>query len=249
MRHQKILLELATEQGVDRQRRLETHSQRQQRSLVDRPIPVQNKPVHRSRRRKRRLRRDRWNKLFILVPTVIVSLCLSRWLLPLQTQFSQASPSRSQPASTPVSPVDALSRAIISQESTNNHKSLNPHSQALGLAQVMPANVAAWSKEALGYRLSVDEFRSNPTAQKQIINYKLEHYWQDALIESNGDEELAVLKVASHWYSGNPDLHDSKTTQWYKGTDGNLHRYPSVAKYSNSILQKYKQYLKGVSSE
>jgi uncharacterized protein YpmS len=193
--------------------------------------------------------RDRWKKLFILVPTVIVSLFLSRWLLPLQTQFSQASTSRSQSASIPVSPVDALSHAIISQESTNNSQSLNPHSQALGLAQVMPANIGAWSQEALGYRLSVDEFRSNPTAQKQIINYKLEQYWQDALIESNGDEELAVLKVASHWYSGSPDLHDSPTTQWYKGADGKLHRYPSVAKYSDSILQKYKQYIKEVGSQ
>jgi uncharacterized protein YpmS len=141
-----------------------------------------------------------------------------------------------------VSPVNALSRAIISQESRDNHKSLNPHSQATGLAQIMPANIAAWSKEALGYRISVNEFHHNPTAQKQIINYKLEQYWQDALVESNGNEEVAVLRVASHWYSGSPDLYKSKITQWYRGADGKLHRYPSISNYSQSILHKYKQH-------
>jgi len=247
MRHQRIILELAAQQEIERERQRSTHSRhnrRKRRSLLERPIPTQNTRVH-PPRRQRRLRRDRWHKLVILIPTVVLGLLLSRWLLSLQTQFSQASNSRAQPAPFLVSPVDALSRAIISQESTNNHESLNPHSQALGLAQIMPANIGTWSKEALGYRISVDEFLSNPTAQKQIINYKLEQYWHDALVESQGDEEIAVLRVASHWYSGSPDLYKSKAVQWYKGTDGKLHRYPSVAKYSNSILQKYKQHVRG----
>lgn len=244
MRHQKIILELASQQQIERERQRSTHSKPtrcKQRSLVNRPF-IQHTRVH-PPRHQRRLKRDRWHKLVILIPTVVLSLLLSRWLLSLQTQSSQASTFRSQPAPILVSPVDALSHAIINQESTNNHESLNPHSQALGLAQIMPANIGAWSKEALGHRISVDEFLSNPTAQKQIIHYKLEQYWHDALVASQGDEEIAVLRVASHWYSGSPDLYKSKTVQWYRGTDGKLHRYPSVAKYSNSILQKYKQHV------
>ncbi|WP_146149824.1 transglycosylase SLT domain-containing protein [Chroococcidiopsis sp. CCALA 051] len=242
MRHQKIILELATQQQIEPERQRTIHSKptRRKQTLVDRPSTQQTR-IHPSRRRQRRLRRDRWHKLVILIPTVVLSLLLSRWLLSLQTQFSQASTFRSQPAPILVSPVDALSHAIINQESTHNHQSLNPHSQALGLAQIMPANIGAWSKEALGHSISVDEFLSNPTVQKQIIHYKLEQYWHDALVTSQGDEEIAVLRVASHWYSGSPDLYKSKAVQWYRGTDGKLHRYPSVAKYSNSILQKYKQ--------
>jgi hypothetical protein len=172
---------------------------------------------------------------------------LCKWLLSKQFQPSQASTYQPPPTPVLVTPVDALSRAIITQESTNNHKSRNPHSQALGLAQIMPANISDWSKEALGYRISVNEFRRNPTAQKQIINYKLEQYWQDALAESQGNEELAVLRVASHWYSGSPDLYKSKDTQWYRGKDGKLHRYPSISAYSKSILRKYKQHIGEVS--
>lgn len=248
MRHQKIILELVTQQKLDRDRRLQS-ARHKQRSLVDRPDRLlQDVQVQPPRRKKRvKVKRDRWRRLVIFIPTVMLGLFLSSWLRSFQTESSQASTFQSQPAPIIVSPVDALSRAIISQESTNNHKSLNPHSQALGLAQVMPANISAWSQEALGYRISVDEFRRNPVAQKQIINFKLEQYWQDALVESNGNEEVAVLRVASHWYSGSPDLYKSKVTQWYRGTDGKLHRYPSISNYSNSILQKYKHHVGEIS--
>lgn len=246
MRHQRIILELATEQEIERERQRAIRSRRKRRSLADRqPIPVQNTQLSPPRRRKR-IRRDRWRKPLVLISTFILSLLLCRWLLSRQFQSSQVSTSQPQPAPV-VSPVDALSRAIISQESTDNYKSLNPHSQALGLAQVMPANISAWSKEALGYRISVNEFYNNPAAQKQIINYKLEQYWQDALAESYGDEELAVLRVASHWYSGSPDLYKSEDTQWYRGKDGKLHRYPSISAYSKSILHKYKQHVREAS--
>lgn len=246
MRHQRIILELAIKQEIDRERSLPADSRRDRRSLSsrhpDRP-PHTQLLAHPSRRRQKQVRRAKWRKLVILVPVVILSLLLCQWWRSRQTDSARANTSQHQPAPI-VSPVDALSRAIIARESTDNYKSLNPHSQALGLAQVMPANISAWSQEALGYRVSVDKFLNNPDLQKQIINYKLGQYWQQALVESNGDEELAVLKVASHWYSGDSNLHKSKTTQWYKGTNGKLHRYPSVSNYSHSILQRYKQHIK-----
>lgn len=97
----------------------------------------------------------------------------------------------------------------------------------------------------LGYSLAPHEFLNNPELQRKIINHKLSEYWQEALTDSGGDEELAVRKVASHWYSGNPKMYTSKVGQWYKGRNGKFHRYPSVAEYSKSILQKYRKYKEG----
>jgi len=61
------------------------------------------------------------------------------------------------------------------------------------------------SQDILGYRLTPDEFLNNPELQLKIIEHKLSEYWQEALVDSNGDEEVAVLRV-SYWYSGNPNL-------------------------------------------
>jgi hypothetical protein len=144
-----------------------------------------------------------------------------------------------------ISPMVALSRAIIGQESSDDFQSLNSHSGALGLAQIMPANLSAWSQDILGYRLTPDEFLNNPKLQMKIIEHKLSEYWQEALVDSNGDEEVAVLRVASYWYSGNPNLYTSTVPQSYQGKNGKLHRYPSVSEYSNSVLKKYRQYRGG----
>ncbi len=143
------------------------------------------------------------------------------------------------PPATP--PVVALRRAIVAQQSSADSQSLNPHSKPLGLAQIMPANLSNWSKNILGYRLAPDDLNS-PDLQLKIIDHKLSEYWQQALADSGGNEELAVLRVASNWYSGNPERYKSRLPQRYKGRDGRLHGYPSVAEYSNSVLKKYRHY-------
>lgn len=259
MRHQEIVLALATNKvalpGVSpppQPSRTRRHPSKKHYRPTPTKYPVQqrSKPVEYQLPRRRRPRRQAsWRKSIILAPTLIVSLLILKWLtsflpdsFPAFT-FGRWEDSPPQVAVSPpqISPLDALSRAIISQESTDNFQSLNPHSQALGLAQVMPANLSDWSKEALGYRLTVKEFLNNPDLQKKIINYKLSEYWQDALADTNGDEDLAVLRVASHWYSGRPHLYNSKAPQWYKGKDGKLHSYPSIAEYSNSVLERYRQ--------
>lgn len=216
--------------------------------------------VHQPPKRRRRRRRANYKILLVLAPTIVLGLLMVRLLLSFLPTSSKAeapqqfenipqkvavlpSPAQVNPAATP--PVVALSRAIIGQESSADPQSLNPHSGALGLAQIMPANLSAWSKDILGYRLTPDEFLNNPELQLKIIEHKLSEYWQEALADSSGDEELAVLRVASYWYSGNPNLYTSTVRQSYKGKDGQLHRYPSVAEYSNSVLKKYKQYRVG----
>lgn len=261
MRHQQILLELATGKAAHPQashlqpqtrRTKRTHPRKKYyKSIHTTSLHQQSKSVvNRIPKRKRRKRQASWTKLVILVSSFILILLILKWLISFLPNYFPAV-TLEQIENYPqvsvllpqTSPLDALSRAIIAQESTDNFQSLNPHSQALGLAQVMPANLSDWSKEALGYRLKVDEFLNNPELQKKIINYRLNKYWQEALVDSNGDEDLAVLMVASRWYSGSSDNYNSKTPQWYKGKDGKLHRYPSVAEYSNSILEKYRQFM------
>ncbi|MGG6264979.1 hypothetical protein ACQ4M3_02790 [Leptolyngbya sp. AN03gr2] len=130
--------------------------------------------------------------------------------------------------------ITVLRWAIIGQESGRNFRAINPHSGALGYAQVMPNNLPKWSREALGYVLSRDQFLSRPDLQIAIIDHKLNQYWQRSIIAAAGDEAIAVRRVAAWWYSGNPNLYRSTHTQFYNG-----YRYPSIAEYCWRVLQKY----------
>ncbi|MEM8602565.1 MAG: transglycosylase SLT domain-containing protein [Cyanobacteria bacterium P01_H01_bin.121] len=136
----------------------------------------------------------------------------------------------------PQSDIERLSNAIISQESNHNFQAINPDSGALGYAQIMPENLPRWSRDALGYTVTDEEFLANPELQRQIIEHRLNYYWQQALDDSGGDKERAVLMVASRWYSGDPDLYTSTYPQFYNGQ-----RYPSIADYSQSILDRWQE--------
>ena len=132
--------------------------------------------------------------------------------------------------------VTALRRAIIGQESAGKYYIVNPHSGALGYGQVMPENVAPWSRAALGREVSGVEFLNNPELQILVIDHKLNQYFNQALRVTGGDEATAVQRVAASWYSGNPNLYTSTVPQFYNG-----HLYPSIADYSQSVLQRYQQ--------
>ncbi len=130
----------------------------------------------------------------------------------------------------------AIMRAIIIGESSNNHRAVNPHSGALGYGQIMPSNLRSWSRAALGREVSRTEFLNDPNLQLQIIGYQINRYWQAALVASNGNEAIAVRRVASQWYSGRANLFNSSTPQYYGG-----YRYPSIAEYTLSALRRYQQ--------
>lgn len=134
--------------------------------------------------------------------------------------------------------VKALRRAIIGQESAGKFNIVNPHSGALGYGQVMPENVAPWSRAALGREVSGVEFLNNPELQILVIDHKINQYFNRALTVTGGDEATAVKRVAASWYSGNPNLYTSTIPQFYNG-----HLYPSIADYSQSVLQRYQQHL------
>ncbi|MDV2992103.1 MAG: hypothetical protein N4J56_001757 [Chroococcidiopsis sp. SAG 2025] len=67
----------------------------------------------------------------------------------------------------------SLYQAIIGKESGGNYRAVNPDSGALGLGQVMPANVASWTKAALGKSLTPQQFLNDRAAQEKTIEYKL----------------------------------------------------------------------------
>ncbi|MBD2083294.1 lytic transglycosylase domain-containing protein [Leptolyngbya sp. FACHB-17] len=127
-----------------------------------------------------------------------------------------------------------IRQAIIGQESGANFRAVNPHSGALGYAQIMPENLPRWSKEALGYVVSRKEFLARPDLQIAIVDYKLNQYWQRSFAASNGNVAVAIQRVAAWWYSGRPEKYTSTTTQFYNG-----HRYPSIASYSRAVLMRY----------
>lgn len=130
----------------------------------------------------------------------------------------------------------AIMRAIVFKESSGNPRAVNPHSGALGYGQIMPSNLPRWSQDALGRRVSRREFLNNPALQLQIIGHRLNQYWRSSLASSNGDESIAVRKVASLWYSGSAKLFNSYASQYYGG-----HRYPSIAEYTLTVLRRYQQ--------
>ena len=221
------------------------------------PTPKSEFRVQPRKIRSRR-RRARDKKLLFLAATIVLSLLMVKLLFSFSKAFTTKQsntlpqkvavlPSPAQVSTPAITPVMALSLAIIGQESSADPQSLNPHSGALGLAQIMPANLSAWSQDILGYRITRDEFLNNRELQMKIIQHKLSEYWQDAQADSGGDEAIAVLRVASHWYSGSPNRYTSTLPQSYHGKNGKLHRYPSIAEYSNSILKKYRYYRKSES--
>lgn len=146
-----------------------------------------------------------------------------------------------QARTTTVAQVVALRRAIIGQESGGKFDIVNPHSGALGYAQLMPANVKAWGREALGYAPSKRQFLSQPELQLRIVDHKIQQYWQQELQATGGEEQTAVLRVASRWYSGNANLYTSTRPQYYRAKNGKHYRYPSISAYSWSVWRKYQK--------
>ncbi|MBD1858587.1 MULTISPECIES: peptidoglycan DD-metalloendopeptidase family protein, partial [Leptolyngbya] len=135
----------------------------------------------------------------------------------------------------PDSKAAALRDAIMGQESSGDHRAVNRHSGALGLYQIMPDNLPSWSKAAVGREVGRDEFLNDPKLQTKIANHQMATMFRTAMNSSGGNEDIAVRKVASEWYSGQQGLYDDPTPQYYGGGT-----YPSIREYTQSILSRYK---------
>lgn len=95
--------------------------------------------------------------------------------------------------------VDKLAAAIGKYESGGNYKAMGPVTKsgdrAYGKYQVMGANIASWTKAALGKALTAAQFLANPKEQDAVARHKM-----GELLKKYG----RIEDVASVWFSGKP---------------------------------------------
>ena len=141
--------------------------------------------------------------------------------------------------------INALRRAIIGKESNGNFRAINydPVKKGLepayGYGQVLGNNIPTWTKQALGYSMTPQEFLNDSHAQIDTINHKLKEYYTEEIAKTNGDKDLAIRRVASKWYSGNPDIYNSTRSEAIGANN-----YPSIDAYTKDILDRVKKELK-----
>ena len=147
-----------------------------------------------------------------------------------------------------ITKVTAMRMALTEQESGGDSQARNADTDASGLAQVMPDNITAWSKEILGREVSQEEFLANPDLQVKIIEGKLAQYFREAErrfpgrgpdTEANIEDALSlqVRWVSAKWYSGRGDLMNSAVPQTLNGNF-----YPSIYDYTVKVLERFKNH-------
>lgn len=92
--------------------------------------------------------------------------------------------------------INRVLSALKSIESSGNYSAMGVpvnNQRALGAYQVMPSNLSAWGKEAIGRPVTEEEFLSNPKLQDQIAAAQV-----NKILQSGGSLE----DVPSIWLSG-----------------------------------------------
>ena len=135
-------------------------------------------------------------------------------------------------ASGPVN-LNRLRQAILGKESGGNFGAVNPDSGALGIGQVMPANVGPWTQKHFGRRLTPQQFLANRNAQIAVVNGQMNEILQQQL-RAGYSMPIAIRRTAAIWYSGRGDLYDDDRPQSYNGRP-----YPSIRAYTTDILNRY----------
>ncbi|PZF84164.1 peptidoglycan DD-metalloendopeptidase family protein [Jiangella anatolica] len=116
-----------------------------------------------------------------------------------------------------------LINAIRAKESGGSYSARNRHSGALGAYQIMPGNIASWSKAALGYSVSQSQFLANPKLQDAIAQHRLGQYFR----------KYGASGAALAWYAGEGALKYSEGARNRKQGS-----YPSMNSYVQDILRR-----------
>lgn len=66
---------------------------------------------------------------------------------------------------------------------------------AVGAYQVMKANIPSWTRQALGYSMTWQQYRDSPAAQDKVAAYMLGNYYK----------RYGAAGAASMWFSGQPN--------------------------------------------
>jgi hypothetical protein len=85
------------------------------------------------------------------------------------------------------------------QESGHNYKAVNPGSDALGIAQIMPANLPGWAHECGLPVKTPEEFLNDPSYQDQMVWCILGGYY----------DLYGPAGAAAMWYSGQSNPHET----------------------------------------
>ena len=138
--------------------------------------------------------------------------------------------------------IERLANAIIGKESGGNPDAYNADAYgadnpALGMGQILESNIAPWSRQVLGYTVSVRQFRRDPAIQRKIILGVLRDYVSHQ-IAAGYSPEIAIRRAAAMWYGGpgSVNLYDQQTPQYAGGKE-----YPSIGAYTSNILERYLQ--------
>jgi hypothetical protein len=127
-----------------------------------------------------------------------------------------------------------LRRAIVGKESGGNYGAVNPDSGALGIGQVMPANVPSWTQKYFGRALTPQQFLRSKPAQDAVVNGRMRDMIADQ--EKAGFRgEVAIRRAAAVWYSGKARRWNDNSRETYNGRS-----YPSVAEYTRDIWRAYR---------
>lgn len=119
--------------------------------------------------------------------------------------------------------------AIAEQESGGSYSAKGVYvrgDRAYGKYQVMGANIPSWTKQYYGKALTPSQFLASPSAQEAVARGKLKSYYN----------KWGPEKAASAWYSGNPNLYKSTSSQ----SGG-----PSIAQYVSDVMRKAAKYPAG----
>lgn len=119
--------------------------------------------------------------------------------------------------------------AIAEQESNGRYDAVGVWvrgNRAYGKYQVMDFNIPSWTKKHYGKSLTPQQFLNNPKAQEAVARGVLQGYYN----------KYGARGAASAWYSGNPNLHMSTSSQ----SGG-----PSIKGYVDSVLAKAAKYPSG----
>lgn len=102
--------------------------------------------------------------------------------------------------------LDVFKKGIAGVESGNNYSAVGPATnsgdKAYGKYQVMGTNISSWTKQALGYSMTPQEFLKSPDAQEKVFEFQsLANYAK----YGNWDD------VASVWFSGKPLANNTRS--------------------------------------
>lgn len=128
--------------------------------------------------------------------------------------------------------IGKLTAAIVSKESGGNYNAVNKDTMATGIGQVIPENIGPWTLKYYGESLTQEQFLNNPTAQNAVVRGQIKDYFNTQKSQGYSDEQ-AARRVASQWYSGNPNLSENTRPQYSNGNE-----YPSIASYADDIVKR-----------